>query len=491
MKVVVRADASVAIGSGHIMRCLALAESIKAAGGDVKFLCREVPGHCADYVEKKGFEVYRREGLLKSTEEDAEWALSVLSNIKAVDWIVVDHYALDRNWERRVRNVTTKILVVDDLANRPHDCDILVDQNLYDEPARRYSGLVHEACRVLIGPRYAMLRRPFREAKAQRKPPEGVVKRLFVSFGGTDPTGETLKVLEAIRSLALPGIAVDVVIGAANLQRDAIARACSEVPRCVLHVQTEEVAGLMAGADLGIGAGGIASWERCATGLPALVWATAENQRGNVGALARYGAAVHADEVSVTTAEGIARYLFALVNSRELLRNMSRNAAALCDGRGTERVIAAMEPESVSVRIARDEDCAVMFAWRNDPDVRRASFNDAPVSWSSHQKWFNESLGRKDRIILVGEVNGEPVGIVRFDDIDGGTAEVSIYVDPSKTGRGLGATLLKAGENWLLNKTTVRRITARVRSENAKSQHFFSVNGYRSVYGAFMKSFQR
>jgi len=284
VKVFLRADASLALGSGHVMRCLTLARALALRGAQASFICREYPGHLCDFIEQQGFTVHRLPPLALDSEtareEDARESGRILERSGGCRWLVVDHYALGAGWESRQRDLAARILVIDDLADRAHDCDLLLDQNLYRDPERRYLGLVPPGCRTILGPRHALLRPEFGEARRSLSGRDGRVRRLLVSFGGSDPTGETGKALAALKGLAGElELEVTVVLGASNPERARIEELCAEIPGCSLHCQVSNMAQLMAAADLALGSGGATTWERCYLGLPSLTVVVAENQR--------------------------------------------------------------------------------------------------------------------------------------------------------------------------------------------------------------------
>lgn len=288
MRVVIRADASVAIGTGHIMRCLTLAETLRERGAAVMFVCREVAGNCCDLIQGKGFEVSRLPGAEPfSAVRDAGLTAAVMG--ASADWLIVDHYALDAEWERRLRQHARRIMVVDDLADRPHDCDLLLDQNLFDDMELRYAGLTSPDCRLFLGPRYALLRDEFIAARRTLRKRDGSVRRLLLFFGGSDPTNETEKALQAVATPEFSALSIDVVVGAANPLGDRIQNICAGLPNVIFHRQVTHMAELMTRADLAVGAGGTATWERCFLGLPALTVVVADNQAKPAEAADRAG----------------------------------------------------------------------------------------------------------------------------------------------------------------------------------------------------------
>lgn len=340
MKVVFRASASIEIGTGHVMRCLTLADALREQGAETLFLCQPTPGHLGALIEERGHRIHWLPAS-DSQAADGGHCKTALSGQGAWDWLVVDHYTLDAAWESALRSVCKRIMVIDDLANRPHDCDLLLDQNL-QEPGR-YTALVPAAATLLLGPKYALLRPQFAAARQTLAERDGKVRRLLVFCGGADATGETLKALAAIEKLARTDLAVDVVIGAANPHRAAIEKACRERAGTTLYCQVTDMAAHMAAADLFVGVGGTSSWERCCMGLPAVVWASAENQVAQSEALAIFGAHLYLGSLPSDIEAKLAPILDDLFKRPSLLMQMSQLAKDLVDGFGAGRVAKMMQ----------------------------------------------------------------------------------------------------------------------------------------------------
>lgn len=358
-RVVVRVDASVAMGMGHLMRCLSLARALADDGAEILFVLRGYAAGLAGLIGSEGHAARlladpdrpadpatngtaHASWLPTSWQEDAEQMLLAIGDIGAIDWLIVDHYALDGRWERMLRQRVLRILAIDDLADRDHDCDILLDQNLVQAMERRYRGRLPATCRPLLGPGYALLRPEFAEQRKSLTARSGKVDRILVCYGGSDPDNETAKTLSAIRSLSLASIAVDVVIGMSNPCADYISGLCRELPGAELHRGAGNMAELMQRADLAIGAGGVMSWERCCLGLPTIAIGIADNQAGALTALAAAGALVHLGSAPSVTEDQIACSLDALLRDPARVRELGRRALALVDGEGVRRVCAAL-----------------------------------------------------------------------------------------------------------------------------------------------------
>jgi UDP-2,4-diacetamido-2,4,6-trideoxy-beta-L-altropyranose hydrolase len=330
-----RADSSITIGTGHLFRCLTLADALRRKGGTVSFFCRDLPGNLISNVEEMKLPVHRlsfdREAGIP-WEMDARDTLRRIADAVRIDWLVVDHYALDWRWEKELRPFAGKIMAIDDLADRPHDCDLLLDQNLHEFPNRRYAGLVPEHCRRIFGPRNALLRPEFMEARKTLRDRDGVVRRILVFFGGSDLTDETSKALEALRRLGRPDIVVDVVVGGANPHQERVRRSCLGMGNVRCHFQIRNIAELMAKADLAIGAPGTATWERCYLGLPAVTLVLAENQLPNAVEVSRAGAIANLGWNSGVDAGNLAVAVRRLLDDPKALREMAARGVELMGG---------------------------------------------------------------------------------------------------------------------------------------------------------------
>lgn len=351
MNVAFRVDASIEIGTGHFMRCLSLAAGLKQRGAQVRFVSRHMPKHLRDMLNAKGHEMEPLNGIPSEVTSDdssyAHWlgvsqAQDATDTSQALsgqtwDWLVVDHYALDDRWETVLRNTAKRVLVIDDLADRRHDCDVLLDQNFYSNMDFRYTGKVPAHCELLLGPRYALLREEFRRLRAQVSPRTGTMKRVLMFFGGVDIENSTCRAIEALVNIGIPGLLVDVVIGVQHPFRDQIESECAQ-HGFTCHVQTTRMAELMAAADLAIGAGGSASWERCCLGLPALIVALAHNQVEIGKALDLFGASIYLGTLERASAPLMRRTIVDLVNHQSRLAALSKKSYSLVDGLGIDRV---------------------------------------------------------------------------------------------------------------------------------------------------------
>ncbi|WP_248276855.1 UDP-2,4-diacetamido-2,4,6-trideoxy-beta-L-altropyranose hydrolase [Marinobacterium sp. LSUCC0821] len=344
------------------MRCLTLADELTRQGHHCWFICREHLGHLGDVIISKGYsltllpaptdtppqqknntsDVYEH-WLGASWQEDANQTLDAILPMKP-DWLVVDNYALDAKWERALSNAAQKIMVIDDLANRPHECRLLLDQNL-GRFASDYDGLLPTECQRLIGPCFALLRPEFaalrEKSLLRRENPK--IKRILISLGGIDRTNVTGKVLAALAQSSLPaGIELDIIMGAAAPYLDEVRWEAAQSPfKAMVSVNVQEMAARMFLADLSIGAAGGTSWERSCLGLPSMLIVLAENQVTGAKALEMVGAARVIEEPSLV--EPMLPSILEELSNPTRLICMSKAAAGITDGHGALSVVRTME----------------------------------------------------------------------------------------------------------------------------------------------------
>lgn len=356
MNIVFRVDASLAMGSGHVMRCLTLARALRERGHHCTFISREHPGNLNPSIKLQGFDLhslpaeqcqdadlYHSHWLGSSQEHDASQCRQIVLGAY-LDWIVVDHYSLDYRWEQAVAPPDCRVLVIDDLADRFHQCDVLLDQNLGRE-VNHYQNLVPENCVLLTGPKNALLRPEFAALRTRsfERRASGRVHEVLITLGGVDIENYTGTILEALRDCNLPEeLRFTVVMGATSPHLDTVQVIARNSPWPVTVLcGINDMAERMVFADLAIGAGGGTSWERCCLGLPTLLVVLAENQSFASNALRESGA-VDIIDSSMSLVPQL-RSAFARLQSPEILKSMTTAAANVCDGGGVSNLVKLME----------------------------------------------------------------------------------------------------------------------------------------------------
>jgi UDP-2,4-diacetamido-2,4,6-trideoxy-beta-L-altropyranose hydrolase len=274
----------------------------------------------------------------KNWERDAKETSAIIKEMEnGVDLIIVDHYGLGSCWESTLRGLTKYIMVIDDLADRPHDCDLLLDQNYYINADERYADLVANQCVQMLGPNYVLLREEFLQAANEPRVRTGEINNILVFFGGTDSTGETIKTLELIKKLGLHEIEFNVVIGGSNPKQYEIEQMCKGIQQTNFYCQVHNMAELMWKADLAIGAGGATTWERCLLGLPSLTIVLAENQREVTETLANKGATIYLGNNVELTKEYFQKAIIESIQNPVSMKKMSRNCAEIINVKMIEK----------------------------------------------------------------------------------------------------------------------------------------------------------
>lgn len=357
MRVAFRADASLAIGTGHIMRCLTLADALRGRGAECIFLSRDHAANLHEIVKARGHSILSLGGVDSGIHQDSStmgyahshWlgvdlqqdiddTRSRLASLH-LDWLVVDHYALDAQWEESMRPFCDHIMAIDDLADRNHSADLLLDQNL-GAVASQYESRAPKKCVLMLGPRYALLRQEFAELRNHSlfKRSEGNLYKLLITMGGVDREDFTSTILDALEQCDLSeGVAVTVVMGRNAPWRDKVMANVDKLPFPTVVLENAHNMGeLMSDADLAIGGAGSTAYERCCLGLPSLQVVLAENQRRIANALCQAGAAYFLERSNLVV--DLAQMMKSLAQDPMQLVRMSAAAAQVTDGQGAERV---------------------------------------------------------------------------------------------------------------------------------------------------------
>lgn len=489
MKVAIRVDASRAIGTGHVRRMLALAAALRSCGARVQFITRDLGLDVPAMTRAAGFDctvlpppdgapfvsnVLHGMWAEVDPARDAAQTLALLD--PGTKWLVVDHYAFDEAWHGAIRMGTRcRIAVIDDLADRAIDADILVDHNYAPDHRAKYSGRIGARTKLLGGPRFALLGPAY--ADAPRHQPADTVNSIGIFLGGVDQANVSLAALEGVARAGFDG-PVEIVSTGANPHLSALQEAAAARPGTTVSTDLPDLAAFFARHDVQIGAGGGATWERCCIGAPTLLLVAADNQLAVAPALRDAGVVATPDPLRALDPASIAAALGPLLADRALRRDMSVRSRELVDGRGALRVALRMLGGSLRVVLATGDHAQLMHQWRDHPATRGVSRNAGAIAWDEHIGWLERTLADPTRTLMVGMVGEHPVGVIRFDRLDERSAEVSLYLDPGLHGLGLGRAMLLAGERAAAAGLDVK---AEVLEGNDGSAALFDSAGYRRI----------
>ncbi len=511
-----RVDGSARMGTGHVMRCLTLADALARRGFRATFVSRTLHPGLADLLRRAGHDVHLLPadgpaplpeqgdyglwlGTTQAHDAEATCAWARATDLGAPALLVVDHYGLDREWEEIVRAEFPGVamLCIDDL-DRPHVGDVVVDSTL-SKSADAYRGRVPDGCTCLVGAEFALLRPDFAElrpqtlaardaAYAQGRP----ARHVLINMGGADQPDATGWVIDGLAPLAQAhGLTLHVLVGAAYPHGARLEeRRAAFGPRLEIHRDIRDMAGFLSRMDLAVGAAGSSAWERCCLGLPSVMLVIADNQQGVARALADTGAAIDGGifDPQVDPTNWARKIVEPLLPSDQLA-SLSMTARELVDGRGVSRAISAglaprIRSGHLALRPARMEDARLMHEWQSDPATRRFAVNPAVPAWKDHLNWLDQKLSDDDCSFYIAETDGIAAGIVRLDKSDcpapAGTPshrcrEVSIVTAPEFYGCGVALRALQELQRRHPQEIQI----ARILPGNSASHSLFAKAGYR------------
>jgi UDP-2,4-diacetamido-2,4,6-trideoxy-beta-L-altropyranose hydrolase len=495
MNFVFRVDASDSIGSGHVMRCLSLADELEKRKNSIRFICCNYDGNLNAFIKRKGYEVHEipsnklplvdshgsEESRNIEINNDALLTKKAIENTK-VDWLIVDHYSLDYKWELKLKKHVEAVLVIDDLANRKHDCNILLDQNWFGlETGNRYAQLINKECVTLLGPNFAILSKDYINARKSLKEHSGVIKRILIFMGAVDSKRQTIEALQALCNEDLRYLSVDVVIGGANKDKNQIINITSSRKKTVIYNSLPTLSELMMKADLILCSGGATTWERCCLGLPAIVFIAAENQKKFTKLLAKDNVHVLLESSNEITHKDWFLRISRLIKNTNKVKKMSQLSSQIVDGRGISRILLNLYGFSmpIDIRKATEDDEKLLFDWANDPIVRKFSFHHKPITNDQHHKWFSSKTNDPDCLILLGiDSKNIPIGQVRIDSLDEHDI-IDISINSAARGFGFATILLKKSVKFWKSTGSNKPLIGDVFKSNKASQKVFINSGFR------------
>lgn len=460
--VIIRADADAQIGSGHVLRCLALAEAIQETGGSVVFAARCLPDGIRERLKGSGF------GVTEITGADDIFQTIELARESDANWIVLDGYQFGAAAQREIKAAGLQLLVLDDYGQAEEYCaDFILNQNIQAEPTlyqRRAAGT-----QLLLGTRYSLLRREFRAARQSREVPERA-ERLLVTCGGGDAPNMTGRVLEAIDELP---VETRVIVGPSNPHLADLEARAARQESVSIRRNPPDLPEQMQWADLAVSAAGSTCWELAYMGVPQMLLVLAENQRPSAERLDTEKIACNLGWHDAITPQSIRAATQRLIHDRETRTAMAGRGSRLVDGQGARRVCLEMRMKDLRFRPVRADESQLIFEWANDPATRAASFTADPISWETHSQWMAGKLASPTTCFLIAEdAAHEPLGQIRFEIRDA-EAVISVSLAPRHRGRGWASALVLGSCRWLFDHKPVETVIALVKPDNLPSCRAF------------------
>lgn len=470
----IRADAGVAIGTGHVMRCLALAQAWQDIGGRAVFAMAEMTSAMGARLAAESCQVVPIESQA-GTSEDASQTIAIATEQKA-EWIVVDGYHFTAEYQGVLKAAGFKLLFLDDYGHASnYFADIVLNQNVSATEAL-YASRAPEV-RLLLGPRYCLLRREFSAWRDWKREVALLGRRVLVTMGGSDPENLSARVVDALSQVRLEDLETIVVMGGSSPHSEVLESADSLGKSISVRRDVTNIAELMAWADVAVSSAGTTCWELCLLALPALLTDVAENQTALAHQLARRKCAIYLGGPQDFSAGHLADRLEQLLMSAETRQDLSARCRELVDGRGSTRVVAAMRAD-IRLRAVQESDCRLLWEWANDPQLRTAAFSSSPIPWDQHQTWFARTMRDPECSILVAEdPGGRAVGQFRVDWRSDQDGEIDVSVASQFRGSGYGAVLIDLGATSVLVKKG-KRLHAFVKVENQASRRAFEQAGF-------------
>jgi UDP-2,4-diacetamido-2,4,6-trideoxy-beta-L-altropyranose hydrolase/UDP-4-amino-4,6-dideoxy-N-acetyl-beta-L-altrosamine N-acetyltransferase len=502
LKVVFRVDSSLAIGTGHVMRCLTLAQMLKETGADVKFICRKHEGCLIGKIRSSGFIVHELEvfgeaevdnrlvhshWLGVTQRQDADDCIGILKAEKS-NWLIVDHYALDEQWQKRLKPYYEKLMVIDDLADRKHQCDILLDQT-FGRQQEDYLTLIHEYCKLLLGSKYALLRAEFAKWRSYSldRRNKSEFKQLLINMGGVDVDNVTENVLDELKMCNLPyDINITIVMGGSAPHLESVKSKAITLPyKIEVKVDVDNMAEIMANSDIAIGAAGSTTWERCCLGLPTIQIITAKNQLFSAETLARHNIVKLAKEIKETT--------YLLESSFEWVKSVSSSALEICDGMGSYKVFNKMtdckiileefgEVDLHNYVNLNENDKALVLNMRNHPEIKKWMYHQDSIPNTTHCEFIKSLENKIDQRYFLVKQKSNIIGSINFSEINlYNSVELGIYTNPFLQLKVAGRLLESAASQYAFIELDVKKIKLEVFSDNERAINFYNKCGFEVV----------
>ncbi|MDZ8065609.1 MAG: UDP-2,4-diacetamido-2,4,6-trideoxy-beta-L-altropyranose hydrolase [Nostoc sp. DedQUE08] len=479
MKLFIRVDASTQIGTGHVMRCLALAQAWQDAGGQVIFvMATEVPDLITRLKAERMEVIYLPIEI--GSAEDAEEIAKMARHFDA-NWVVVDGYHFGAKYQEIIKESELKLLFIDDYGHaKQYHADIVLNQNIH-----ACEGLYRNRqpyTKLLLGTSYSLLRREFWQWRGWQRSLPLIAKKLLVTLGGADPDNVTLKVIQGLQQVEIEGLEAVVVVGGSNPHYEQL-RSASQESRFTIHLKRNvtDMSDLMSWADVAVTPGGSTCWELAFMGLPSVMVILADNQRAIAEKLEAMGVVVNLGWHENVSAVEIAAAVTQLLITAERREKMTRCSQELVDGQGSSRVLCYLKDNFFQLRSVQQDDCRLLWEWSNAPEVRALSFSSKSILWENHVQWFKSKLINPNCIFYIAiNNNNVPIGQIRYD-IENYEATVSMSIDPTFRNQGYGSSLIKLACKQIFSDYNITRINAYIKPSNHASVKAFSKAGFKSM----------
>ncbi len=473
--IIIRADASVKTGTGHVMRCIALAQGLQDSGYDVHFAVSECPDSLIKLLKSENLKVLKIKSKGGSEKDAAETAK--LAGKKKCGWLITDGYIFSDKYQEIIKGSGLRLLFIDDYGHCKKYCaDIILNQNLY--AGTHFYPKTAPFTRLLLGTQYALLRKEFTPYIHRRRQIPEKAEKMLVTLGGSDPDNTSLKIIKAVKGSRLD-LQVKVVAGSANPHIKSIEKEISKSPNLQILKNVSNMPELMAWADIVITGGGSTCWETCFMGLPNIIIYCADNQKPIASSLEATGAALNLGHNCELDGKKLVSTLKKLVGDSETRSRMSEKGRMLVDGLGAERTIYSMS--GLFLRKAEKKDCCFIWELSNSKSIREVSFSRNPIPWEHHREWYENMLKEKNCFFCVAETaDGKNAGQVRFR-INGRDAVISTSLAMEFRGKGYGSILIYEASNALMTNSKVKTVHAYIRPENTGSLKSFEKAGFRQT----------
>lgn len=481
---VIRADSNIQIGTGHIMRCIALGQAWKDQGGQVSFFsyCESIA--LQQFIRDEGFDLIE----VQNSYPDSSDLIHLKIHLKQFNetteaiWVVLDGYHFTSDYQKAIRKAGFKLLVIDDYNHLPeYHADILLNQNI---GAEQLNYNCNQESLKLLGYRYAMLRRDFFQYKNFARNIPQKTKKILVAMGGADPDNITLKVINALLILNDSELDIRVIIGPSNPNRQSLETAIKGLESKILIISPspDQMPDLMAWAELAITAGGSTCWELCFMQVPMLVVIAAENQREICWRLDENYMGCCLGWYHDFSVKESSLKINKLIKDYPTRHHMVEQEKSNVDGKGLKRILSQLLVGDFQLRLWRMQDCEQLWVWANDPLVRESSFNTEYILWNEHKKWFEHKINNSKTYAYIAITEfDESIAQIRFEVSDK-FAEINYSIAPAFRGLGIAELLIQKGiQKFKTDHKGTLNFQALVKSQNKTSNAIFKKSGFDQV----------